>query len=543
MNGKGIGKGKGMGKGMGMGMGMGKEKAKGVNGVNGVERSGVNVLKRSHPPSSDTHRSPSRTRPMYVSRTDEELVRRLEQTKSTHLLRWAPNTFLDIWRAHVRARGGSRVGAYLAATQTQSQTQSHLSHPSPLPTHLALSHTLWLSLNPLVDPTAIWIETKFGVPGSGAWRKLGLGMGIGMGIGRGEGMGEKQEGGGLFEIPLVDPSMSSPNPNPNPHPNPHPHWNPGLIVFELTPLGGLRDRLERKVAVLEDCRRLKGILGELGELDGLGGEEEKGEEGEEEGRRYRYRYFIPSVLFIHWAEDRDRGGKETKEKKERKEIPRDIIRLVSRYIRPSSPSPSRPRPRPRPRPQHNLDKKKEKDKHKHVFGSSSDSDSDSDSDPDSDPDSSSSLSLSTGRRGLISGFSVLSITASALLASSASSASSTTSEPKLPNSLSLSLSASTPSATPLDPDRAFSLALQALKEMDTDGRLVVGVHGIRGLFKLFQPAFDAFVQEWLGNCERGNGRSGLRWGSGSGCESCTFVRSFLFFSFLSFSFLPFLPKP
>ncbi|KAJ3759549.1 hypothetical protein EV360DRAFT_6439, partial [Lentinula raphanica] len=72
----------------------------------------------------------------------------------------------------------------------------------------------------------------------------------------------------VFEIPLIDPSMN----NPNPH--------PGLIVFELTPLGGIKDRLERKLAVLEDCRRLKGILGELAE----------------------YRYFIPSVLFIHWAE-------------------------------------------------------------------------------------------------------------------------------------------------------------------------------------------------------------------------------------------------
>lgn len=71
---------------------------------------------------------------------------------------------------------------------------------------------IWLSLNPQVDGTAIWLEAKFGVPESGKW------------------MTEH-----VFSIPLVEGEEDK-----------LPHENfPGVLVFECTPLDGITDDLEK----------------------------------------------------------------------------------------------------------------------------------------------------------------------------------------------------------------------------------------------------------------------------------------------------------
>lgn len=124
-------------------------------------------------------------------------------------------------------------------------------------------YCLWLSLNPENDGTAIWVEKKFDMPGSGAW------------------VSER-----VFSIPLAAGAASR---------------SPGLVVFECTPLHGVDDEIEkcvlflskpkknreidviycRKYRVLDDCARLREVIETFPED----------------------RHFIPSVLFILWNED------------------------------------------------------------------------------------------------------------------------------------------------------------------------------------------------------------------------------------------------
>ena len=84
------------------------------------------------------------------------------------------------------------------------------------PTTSKLPWQIWLSMNPEVDATAIWLERKFDVPMSGSW------------------MSES-----IFAIPLSSEVSSEPTAS----------GSPGVIVFECTPLGDVADNLE-KYAVL-----------------------------------------------------------------------------------------------------------------------------------------------------------------------------------------------------------------------------------------------------------------------------------------------------
>jgi len=78
------------------------------------------------------------------------------------------------------------------------------------PTQIALHKTwrLWVSFNPAIDSTAIWLQKKFSVPESGNWL-----------------------GDSVFSIPLVDGEDARAG-------------SPGVIVFECTPLE-VDDELER----------------------------------------------------------------------------------------------------------------------------------------------------------------------------------------------------------------------------------------------------------------------------------------------------------
>lgn len=72
------------------------------------------------------------------------------------------------------------------------------------------SWRIWLSMNPESDGTAIWLEKKFDVPAAGQW-----------------------DSELIFSIPLAASEASE-------------GW-PGLIVYERTPLEGIKDEIERCV--------------------------------------------------------------------------------------------------------------------------------------------------------------------------------------------------------------------------------------------------------------------------------------------------------
>lgn len=74
---------------------------------------------------------------------------------------------------------------------------------------LKLPWSIWLSMNPESDGTAIWLERKFDVPASGAWASEAV-----------------------FSIPLAAGGPGTAG-------------YPGLIVFEATPLGDVSDELEK----------------------------------------------------------------------------------------------------------------------------------------------------------------------------------------------------------------------------------------------------------------------------------------------------------
>ncbi|KAI0260588.1 SAC3/GANP/Nin1/mts3/eIF-3 p25 family-domain-containing protein [Gloeopeniophorella convolvens] len=123
--------------------------------------------------------------------TDAELTKRLKENHEQHERRWAPGTFLAALRAHI-------------------------GNPAPF------DYSVWLSLNPDNDGTAIWVEKKFDVPGSGAWASEHV-----------------------FAIPLAPDAESR---------------SPGLVVFECTTLHGVDDEIEKKFRVLDDCARLREII-------------------------------------------------------------------------------------------------------------------------------------------------------------------------------------------------------------------------------------------------------------------------------------------
>ncbi|KAJ4492328.1 SAC3/GANP/Nin1/mts3/eIF-3 p25 family-domain-containing protein [Lentinula lateritia] len=316
--------------------------------------------------------------PSTMGRTDEDLVSRLMETQSTHRLRWAPNTFLDVWRSHVRRRGG-RVAGVLRVLDLEREVSASASVLVPAtsassvlvsasaPSTLASAYTLLLVLNPAVDATAIWAQTKFGVPGSGWWGVVGADRDV-TGNGKGKRNRRKRNAATrneveVFEIPLL-PRLSTPTPS-------FTYTSPALIIFELTPLAGVRDELERKYVVLGDCTRLRGVLEGVKrrgrgwrrkEIEGREWKKEKKEKSEEWKNKwnwskdqseseqeehgylkeeeqddehnteelYREKWFIPSLILIHWAET------------EEEEIPRDLGDVISRYTQSPPPNSTLP---------------------------------------------------------------------------------------------------------------------------------------------------------------------------------------------------------
>ncbi|THV07242.1 hypothetical protein K435DRAFT_709945 [Dendrothele bispora CBS 962.96] len=154
--------------------------------------------------------------------TDDELAKRLKENQEDHQHWWAQGSLLRIARDHIK--GKAPMGS----------------------SNMTLHRTwrFWVSFNPVVDSTAIWLQRKFSVPNSGSWL-----------------------GDVVFSIPLTgdeDTSVGS----------------PGVIIFECTPLEGVDDELERKYRVLDDCARLRDIIKALPPK----------------------RCFVPSLCVFFWSE-------------------------------------------------------------------------------------------------------------------------------------------------------------------------------------------------------------------------------------------------
>ncbi|KAF7323847.1 Nuclear export factor [Mycena kentingensis (nom. inval.)] len=170
--------------------------------------------------SSKRRKSMPRRTKYETPKTDDDLAKRFEENKEEHARRWAAGSFLQVVRGLVKSRCRS------------GRTPS------------TAFWRLWLSLNGESDATAIWLETKFDVTGSG-------------------GVWETEA---VFSIPAVANAIAA-------------EKFPGLIVFECTPLAGIKDHIERQYRVLDDCTRIRDVMEALPTK----------------------RHFVPALVLVVWA--------------------------------------------------------------------------------------------------------------------------------------------------------------------------------------------------------------------------------------------------
>ncbi|KAJ7207064.1 hypothetical protein GGX14DRAFT_456067 [Mycena pura] len=201
-------------------------------------------------PSSAMKRSSLRRKRYETPRTDEDLAKRFKENQEEHAQRWAQGSFLRIVQTLVKAR--------LKSANSSS----------------AAFWRLWLSLNPESDATAIWLECKFDIHGSGG----------------------QWEAETVFSIPVVSTSPHSHAPTPDRY--------PGLIVFECTPLEDVEDSLERKYRILDDCSRLRDIIKAFPEK----------------------RHFVPCLLLFVWS------AAETTSSSDSTTLPGDMLDMIKTLV-------------------------------------------------------------------------------------------------------------------------------------------------------------------------------------------------------------------
>ncbi|EKM74835.1 hypothetical protein AGABI1DRAFT_132809 [Agaricus bisporus var. burnettii JB137-S8] len=167
-------------------------------------------------------------------RTDEEIAKRLKEKREENQELWAQSSYLNLIRTYVQAKMKTRK-----------------------------SWSVWLSLNPESDSSAIWLERKFDVPNSGRWASESI-----------------------FEIPLFpdlnasqDSEKAKSNGKGKEKSKMKEDLSTGLIVFECTPTDHIQDELEKKYCVLDDCSRLRDIIDSLSSK----------------------RHYIPSLLVLNWG--------------------------------------------------------------------------------------------------------------------------------------------------------------------------------------------------------------------------------------------------
>lgn len=161
--------------------------------------------------------------PSEIMWTDEDVARRLRENREEHESRWTQGSFLASVRAvvHRKAQGDPPFW------------------------------NLWLSMNPDVDGTAIWVQRKFSVPESGEW------------------LSENS-----FQIPISSQEDTTQPPS-----------APSLLVFECSPIADIGDDVERKYRAVDDYGRLRQVVKSF-----------------PKARRYS-----TSVVFIIWAEEEQKG--------------------------------------------------------------------------------------------------------------------------------------------------------------------------------------------------------------------------------------------
>ncbi|KAH8829202.1 hypothetical protein DL96DRAFT_1790754 [Flagelloscypha sp. PMI_526] len=220
---------------------------------------GTNGIKKRRRRSSGKYEPP---------RSDEELERRLievgniftltapaltgclQKQKET-AIRWSPNSFLD----HIKVLERKHH-------QRSSQPPSNCSN-----------WTLWVSCNPENDGTAIWIEKKFGVNSENATLSNLNGRWITEAI---------------YQVPVSDTSSGR-----------SAQEDPGLLVFEISPLEGVGDSIERKYRGLDDCSRLRDMIHALPTR----------------------RQYVPSLLILFWPNTAGQA-----------DIGPDFVELVSSFL-------------------------------------------------------------------------------------------------------------------------------------------------------------------------------------------------------------------
>ncbi|KAJ7442519.1 SAC3 domain-containing protein [Mycena galericulata] len=209
---------------------------------NGDDESDADVFALSAP----RKRSSLRRRKYEAPRTDEDLAKRFQENKEEHARRWAQGSFLQLIRTLLKSKSAKPPSSAL--------------------------WRVWLSLNPESDATAIWLECKFDVPGSG-------------------GQWETET---VFSIPVI-PKRTADIPS---------DGYPGVIIFECTPLEGVDDELERKYRVLDDCSRLRDIIKALPEK----------------------RHFVPSLLLVVWTADEPAVSSHSPS------LPGDFLDMVNKLV-------------------------------------------------------------------------------------------------------------------------------------------------------------------------------------------------------------------
>ncbi|KAJ2912862.1 hypothetical protein MD484_g7546, partial [Candolleomyces efflorescens] len=173
---------------------------------------------------------------------DEDIARRFKENREGAERLWAKGSYLQVYKELLAAKRSYNPKASLSKSNSRSlilsssRNQVQQTQPAQLPA----TWEIWLSTNPVHDPTAIWLDTKFDVPESGNWISENV-----------------------FSIPLEKESVSG-------------KAYPGTVVFECSPVEGVDDELERKYRVLDDCARLRDIVKSFPSR----------------------RYFVPSILFV-----------------------------------------------------------------------------------------------------------------------------------------------------------------------------------------------------------------------------------------------------
>ncbi|KAF5344851.1 hypothetical protein D9756_011184 [Leucocoprinus leucothites] len=207
-------------------------------------------------------------------RTDEEIARRFKENRVENQTLWAQGSYLSTIRTYIHSLTTTTTKALYHSYSDERKKQK--------------PWNIWLSLNPESDSSAIWLERKFDVPKSGRWANENV-----------------------FEIPIFETSTSEgmengmaviTNGKNKSKGREEEAKYTGLIVFECTPTDWVKDDIEKKYCVLDDCSRLRDIMDLLSSK----------------------RHYVPSLLILRWG-----SGDQSKAVVEAED---EFVNMVKKYV-------------------------------------------------------------------------------------------------------------------------------------------------------------------------------------------------------------------